>query len=446
VTKEAVVGTIDRTRYYDGEFLRAFDFDDEQSYHMEMRRRMNRYLHLYGIVQGLNLVADSEGGVTQVSIMPGLAIDAYGREIYVFAPYTLGNLDITTNRITTATTYDVWIRYQKTAATPPSSGYSACNQANQYTRWVESFSVELLKSPAAPFTDPGFSDDDDDDPSQDQVAVLLGTVYIQPTSPTATFSDPLFDSQRCALVGVIAQRIQTPPGWDASNPPSPQFAPFNFLNSAANTPLSPPVSLEIMPNIFADQNLIVGPDFPLSPPPTIVVTPPAINPATSSVKIAGDLFVQGNIYSPSTPSPGITNWNATSQTVAQLVQSMMPDFVSFSTPQIMVPAPPTSATSFTPTPPYAFTISSSKISSISNATAVVSIDGIQYNPGAPFGTASVGVIVTNVSVAPATPSANQVTISVTYTVTGVYLVGVTPTSPVLSFSLSALVVCYPPST
>ncbi len=109
---------------------------DEQTYHMEMRRRLNRYLHLHGIAEGLQLNQDTEGTISEVSILPGMAIDAFGREIYVFAPYTFGDADIAANRISTAGLYDVWLRYNKTAATPPSSGYAACNQTDQYTRWV----------------------------------------------------------------------------------------------------------------------------------------------------------------------------------------------------------------------------------------------------------------------------------------------------------------------
>ena len=193
--------------------------------------------------------------------MPGMAIDAYGREIYVFAPYTLGESDVTTNSITAKGTYDVWLRYQRSPGTPPSSGYGNCNQSNHYTRWVESFSVSLLPSPSTPFTAPGFADTDTDDPSQDQVGVLLGTVLADPTSVTATFSQPLFDPKLMCpeLLGIIAQTIQTPAAWDATEA-SP---PFSFLYAAGNpnSPLGPPASLEIKPNIFADQNLIVGQDF-----------------------------------------------------------------------------------------------------------------------------------------------------------------------------------------
>jgi hypothetical protein len=444
------VSAIDRIRFYDGEFLRAFDFSDEQTYHVEMRRRLNRYLHLCGIVQGLTMVTAS--GSYEVSIMPGMAIDAFGREIYVYAPYTLGDSDVTNNRITSKNTYDVWLRYQKSPGTPPSSGYGNCNQANQYTRWVESFSVTLLLSPSTPFSTPGFADADSDDPSQDQVGVLLGTVYVDPTSPTATFSQPKFDPNpnRCALLGVIAQSIQTPPSWDAT-----QGNPlFSFLNASGtpNSPLSPPASLEIKPNIFADQNLIVGQDFTLTPVtggPNITITPsPTVtDPGAGSVKIAGDLFVQGNIYNlitSNTPSPsaatlppaaGTGLWLGISSYVSSLVQQMMPDFVASQPLPIAVPNPAPSATSFSANSP-AITIPS-RLSAMSGVVASAAISGVQLNAPITFGSA-VGVYINTVS---ALPGINQCTVSVNYTVTGDFAAGAIPS--ILSFSITATAVCFP---
>ena len=45
------------------------------------------------------------------------------------------------------------------------------------------------------------------------------------------------------------------------------------------------------------------------------------------MKIAGDLFVQGNIYSP-TVVGAVTTWNATSSAVQQLVQQFLPEMVA----------------------------------------------------------------------------------------------------------------------
>jgi hypothetical protein len=307
------VSTIDRIRYYDGEFLRAFDFSDEQAYHLEMRRRLNRYLHLYGIVYGLDLV--SPLGSTDVSILPGLAIDAFGREVYVFVPYTLGDVDITANRIPPAGgMYDVWLRYMKAPSTPPSAGYGAGNQPNQYTRWVESFRVVLLQHPSHPFILPDFSDEDTDDPSRDHAGVLLGTVTVSPGS-ASQFASP--NTVHRHFLGVIAQRIQTPLPYDAAQ---------SFKFHTKQSPRNPPVSLEIEPNIFARENLILGPDFDLTQTSGGVQIKPNPNFATGpgSAKLAGDLVVQGNIYS-FVPDPTNPQWLGLSAFVNKLVQQNLPD-------------------------------------------------------------------------------------------------------------------------
>lgn len=447
------MSAIDRIRYYDGEFLRAFDFSDEQSYHVEMRRRLNRYLNVCGIVQGLTLVSPS--GSEGVSIQQGMAIDALGREIYVYAPYTLGDSDVTTNRITSANTYDVWLRYQKSPGTPPSAGYANCNQANQYTRWVESFSVTLLLSPSTPFTPPGFADADDDDPSQDQVGVLLGTVYVDPTSTTATFSQPLFDPTRCTLLGVIAQSIETPPSWDATQGSSP----FSFLNASGkpNSPLSPPASLEIKPNIFADQNLIVGQDFPLTQVtggPTITIsTPPTVtDPGAGSVKIAGDLFVHGNIYNlitsswkvpstPPTPFPPVGAndlWLEIGAYVQQLLQSGMPEFVVSQPLSVTVPNPVTSPSPMSVSLPLS--VPTQRVQSSTNVVASAAICGIQFNTGANIASSQVGVFLTNVTAVVASGNCN---FSVNYTVTGSSSTATQP--PITHFYLTAMALCFPNS-
>lgn len=449
------MSTIDRVRFYDGEFLRAADFSDEQTYHTEMRRRLNRYLHLYGIVQGLRLHNDTQAGVTQVSILPGMAIDAFGREIYLFQPYTFGDNDVSNNRISSPANYDVWLRYQKTPSTPPSAGYAAGNQKNQYTRWVESFSVVLLSSPSIPFTDPRFATDDTDNPSQDDVGVLLGTVHVDPTSPTGTFYGAQFDPNRCTLLGLIAQRIQTPPRYDAMRAQNP----FSFLNAnptgVPNTPLSPAASLEIEPNLFADQNLIVGEDFPLTTPlggPAVTITPgPTVtDPGSGSVKIAGDLFVQGNIYNlitsntpaPSPPPPpfppaaGTNLWLGIFDYVKQLLQSGLPDFVASQPVQIVPPPTAPSPTQFTATAPSI--VIPSKLTAMSGVVAAAAISGIQLIAGVTFG-GNVGVYINNVT---GSPGSGQCTVSVTYTVTGV--ASSTPyITPILSFSVTATAVCFP---
>src|SRR6478609_823575 len=76
---------IKRPNYFTSQFLVEKDFNDEQSYHVDMRRRHNRVLHTFGIADGLDV---SFFNATQVQIAPGTAVDNAGREIVLTAPLT----------------------------------------------------------------------------------------------------------------------------------------------------------------------------------------------------------------------------------------------------------------------------------------------------------------------------------------------------------------------
>ena len=411
---------IERVRYFDGEFLRASDFDAEQSYHVRMRRRLNRELHLWGIVEGLQLQADSQTGITLVSILPGMAIDAFGREIFLFAPYTFGDADISNNRITKDDTYDVWIRYNKTAASLPADGYTVCNATNQYTRWVEVYSVVLLQHGTVPFTEPVFADEDTDDPTQDSVAIMLGSVSIQLASVTNQFDKPSPNGR--VYIGSRAQRIRPPV--DAT----PNAPPFAFLEP--NTALTPPISLGVEANLYAEQNLVVGADFEVlaaNIKPPVVGTYP--NP-TGNVKVTNDLFVNGNVYwNPG----GAGNWLAFSE----MVKPVLPDIVSGFKPVTVTkkPAAPPDMISDT-----AQITLPSKLAAITTVVPVASLAGFQFdsinNLNTLAGGSQVQIRIDSVSY---TTAPNAVTVTVAYT-TG----PVTATfSPVNNFMLSVIAVCFP---
>lgn len=70
---------IKRLNYFNGQFLRAPDFTEEQTYHLEMRRRHNENLHTWGIADGLKLQYTI--GSSRIEIAEGMAIDSEGREI-----------------------------------------------------------------------------------------------------------------------------------------------------------------------------------------------------------------------------------------------------------------------------------------------------------------------------------------------------------------------------
>ncbi len=68
-----------RMNYFDRQFLRAGDFQDEQAYELDRRRRHNRLLHVPGVAEGL-AVTGNVGDAT-VSVSAGTAYDGLGQEI-----------------------------------------------------------------------------------------------------------------------------------------------------------------------------------------------------------------------------------------------------------------------------------------------------------------------------------------------------------------------------
>lgn len=84
--EELQMGTnidMERVKYNLGQLLSVSDFTTEQEYFLSKHRRHNRYLHGWGVVNGLNvsIVTSSE-----ILVDPGVAIDCAGNEIYVCSP------------------------------------------------------------------------------------------------------------------------------------------------------------------------------------------------------------------------------------------------------------------------------------------------------------------------------------------------------------------------
>lgn len=75
--------SIKRLNYFNHQFLEEQDFQDEQHYHIDMRRRINRSLHLWGVVDGLRVV---RSGNREVTVEPGFALDVEGRELVILKP------------------------------------------------------------------------------------------------------------------------------------------------------------------------------------------------------------------------------------------------------------------------------------------------------------------------------------------------------------------------
>lgn len=175
---------IERVRYYQRQFLGADDFQAEQDYARDMRRRHNLAAHTWGIVAGLRLIESGQAGdpaARDVYVQAGLAVDGYGREIIALAP---AKLDASLFAFSKTNGYlDVWIGYMDEAASPPPFGYDQCqtdaNGSNR--RWIESFEIVIAPGNAA----------------QPQTVVVDGKAvgaYDAAANPTppAENADPLF--------------------------------------------------------------------------------------------------------------------------------------------------------------------------------------------------------------------------------------------------------------
>jgi hypothetical protein len=76
------MNSIQRLNYFTSQFLQDKDFQDEQTYHREMRHHHNRTLHTPGVVNGLIV---SKAGDRQIKVSPGVAIDREGQEIVLLS-------------------------------------------------------------------------------------------------------------------------------------------------------------------------------------------------------------------------------------------------------------------------------------------------------------------------------------------------------------------------
>lgn len=317
-----MANSVQHLRYFDGEYLRSYDFTDEQAYHIAMRRLMNRKLHLHGIVEGLRIVQDQDsvsGGPYFFSIAQGMAIDKTGQEIIVSAPYSLTN--VLSGPGLGPGWYEVWICYAETQTGLPASGYTECNVQNQNTRWLETFQVQLKALIGKTlFTDCG--------------GVRLGLVKLVSGTFGLEIAEPGDIAQyniKRSYVGIRAQRLIAP---------DKEADTFDMTAENTTLPDEPlPGYLDVHPgafirgNVVAKKNLVVGDDFLLDNSLTTSKNLPGNFHPTGNVKITSDLFLNGDFYAYSSKDG---SW----YTFAQYIQSFTPKFI-VGTP-LVIPLSPVS--------------------------------------------------------------------------------------------------------
>jgi hypothetical protein len=267
---------IKRLNYYERQFLGAGDFEQEQSYHIEMRRRHAIGHHRAGLVEGLNVTRDAQSKVWSVS--PGVAVDGYGREIYVFDAEPL-NVESVATRLAgmpKPALLKVWLAYKLERTNRPAPGYRACEDGEQFMRVRETFrliyqddpvfDLRAEAGPAAQNPDeratwPRAFDDLPDSPATARWPVYLGTLTwdTDPDDPpqnaivAVSKVDPRDDKRR-RYVAVVAAEIEAPDNrllvrGRGQDSPLPAAAP--------GVPVRVEGSLEVERQLTADRNLSV---------------------------------------------------------------------------------------------------------------------------------------------------------------------------------------------
>lgn len=149
-----------RLRYFHGMLLDEKDFREEQQYHANKRRLLNRMLHGSGVVCGLEL--RGRKGKQSIRVTPGLALDCSGNEIHVSKDLKIdlasllppknkpkGGADCRpTDEKEKPRTYYIGIRYDE-KPTSPVSVYLPSGDCEERTcensRWKEGYCVEVVE-------------------------------------------------------------------------------------------------------------------------------------------------------------------------------------------------------------------------------------------------------------------------------------------------------------
>ncbi|MCA9539033.1 MAG: hypothetical protein KC620_09090 [Myxococcales bacterium] len=125
-----------RPRYYDGQFLKSADFIDEQRYHIDRHRRHVHAMVDAGVVAGLEVT----GGTDVVTVAPGAAVDASGRQLVLLT--TEQRLIAQADRGQVLT---LFIRY----AEAPADEAAAEQGTTGFTRFHEMPAIEYVREGTA---------------------------------------------------------------------------------------------------------------------------------------------------------------------------------------------------------------------------------------------------------------------------------------------------------
>jgi hypothetical protein len=145
--EECQLHPFERNRYFYGKLLSAGDFQTEQSYMNEKRQLINRLIHGWGVVCGLQVkpVACPEG----IRIAPGVALDSQGREILVNRDVIIRKNEIVSCQVDKqgqkeSRSLYVCLQYVECEKDPvPALNPLTCQESCEHTHIVEGFKIEI---------------------------------------------------------------------------------------------------------------------------------------------------------------------------------------------------------------------------------------------------------------------------------------------------------------
>jgi hypothetical protein len=131
-----------RPSFFEGEVLSASDLEQLVVYLRDQSARHMLGGHTWGIVAGLRLFEqESPAGTLDVYLLPGYAVDGYGRAIVVVNPLRLG-VDWFNGQ--PSGPVQVWIRYDQDQTNAVRPGFQVCCDGNDaYSRVAESYAIEV---------------------------------------------------------------------------------------------------------------------------------------------------------------------------------------------------------------------------------------------------------------------------------------------------------------
>jgi hypothetical protein len=131
-----------RPDFFEGEILSAADLEQLVVYLRDQSARHALGGHTWGIVAGLQLLEQTiSGNSVDVYLLPGYAVDGYGRAIVVVNPLRL-SVDWFNGQ--PSGPVQVWIRYDQGQTSAVRPGFQVCcNGGDNYSRVAESYSIEV---------------------------------------------------------------------------------------------------------------------------------------------------------------------------------------------------------------------------------------------------------------------------------------------------------------